>query len=160
MGDTIDRFSGPLEDLVWVQYAALQHDDLFGKENHEEFERQLRDSARKLDLRSDKAPELESHAHYPSQRVHYPTAAELTRPRTVPAPEPEPEPRRSRSPSQASRTQKASAAEVANLQFWEDLEVKTKDIEELGVAVHPRATHLLFFDTSGTQSNLYSRGCE
>ena len=149
MGDTIDRFSGPLEDLVWVQYAALQHDSLFGEENHEEFERQLRDSARKLDLRNDKAPELESHAHYPSQRVHYPTAAELTRLRrsklaSRPAPEPEPEP--------------ALDAEAA--QFWADLKLQTKDIEALGVAVHPRATHLLFFDTSGTQSNLYSRGCE
>ena len=48
MGDTIDRFSGPLEELVWVQYAALQHEDLFGKENHREFQEQLKLSARKL----------------------------------------------------------------------------------------------------------------
>ena len=75
-GDTIERFRGNLEEVVWMQYAALQDPELFGKANHDEFVQQLRDSAVPLSASGD-PPELQSRAYYYSNRAHYSSPADL-----------------------------------------------------------------------------------
>eukprot|EP01046_Picozoa_sp_COSAG06_P014161 COSAG06_NODE_871_length_11856_cov_6.434039_1_plen_960_part_10 len=82
-GETIQRFRGSLEDIVWMQYAALGNPRLFGV-NHSLVIEQLRKSA--LPMVANRAdgsmtiPDLRAaRAFYPSQRVHYPSLADLHR---------------------------------------------------------------------------------
>ena len=79
-GDTIERFRGPLDELVWVQYAALCDPRLFGKHNHDGFVQQLRASAVKLSNVAFDKPK--SNPHYPSNRMHYPSSFNLQKEET------------------------------------------------------------------------------
>lgn len=129
-GDTISRFRGSLDDLVWVQYAVLQDPELFG-DTHDEFVEQVRNSAKPLSEIKDMAgtqnlknapKSMDSYVHHPSNRHHYPSLSDL----------------------QMNAT-------------FKRIDVKLDLLKDLGTDISPCASHLLFFDTSGTHCEVHEQ---
>ena len=129
IGETIERYSKDLENLIFVQYAALKNPRLGGAQNHRAFVEQLRASSVELNEDMKRPPgELGSRVFYPSNRVLYPTADDV---------------------------QGLCTDDDGNRQHVQDwLEEKAQIIEEqLGdVHLHPAATHLIFWDAEGYAS--------
>jgi hypothetical protein len=125
IGETVARYKGDLERLVWMQYAALNNPRLGGAENHSDFVKQLRDSSVELTEAGEKTAELTSHVFYPSDKVLYPSIEDVQ-----------------------GLVCDDDGKEVS-AQDW--LREKVQVIEDLkgDLHLHPHCTHLIFWDTEG-----------
>ena len=138
LGETINRYKGDLlTKLVWMQYAALQNPRLGGAENHDKFVKQLLDSSIEINDQGEKAGEVVSRVFYPSDRLLFPTAADV------------------------QGLVCDDDGHEMNAQDWLEEKVKVIEDQRGDVQLHPSCTHLIFWDCEGeVKGNAGSRPLE
>lgn len=128
IGETIGRLDGAkgeLKDLVWIQYAALRNPRLGGAVNHEKFVQQLRDASVELGENGEMSSGVPARVFYPSDRVLFPTTTDMQ-----------------------GHVFDESGREV-NAQDWMREKVEIIEDQKGDLHLHPRCSHLIFWDTEG-----------